>query len=470
MFVKTVLFRMALIAVCGMFPTIARAQNITQSNTGSAAAKTDTVKANATAPTSEAAVASHAEKDGAAAGADTIPVGTTITMQNWRQYRDSMPDGMAAFFEGRYAWKMPQDVAMEVGPTIIHPLPKGYLEATEKYASQVRLVELPDGGLTLQGYQGGIPFPNPAEPHKGWKILTNLWYRYLPHLSVVTYGSGCLVDKNGSFSCKAASIVHRQLAFNTDPGVPATIPGAGDKFYTQWLMVLEPEQDRYTATLTISYTDPGRPEDSYVFIPSLRRYQRVSTLARCSPNQGTDSNLEDYRFGFDSNITELNVDYLGEKKILALVDYQTPAGRFPEGFDMPLGWPKPSWGKWQVRDVDVLSVSKIPSKAQGYCYGKRVIYVDKASSAPVWEDLYDSKMQPWRSIGLFLHTVEVPQVGPVNASGALIYAFWDVQSGHATFFINPTAESPFYVNEQAPKDYFDLTRYTDPNGLNLIMR
>jgi hypothetical protein len=38
------------------------------------------------------------------------------------------PDGAA------YFWKMPPDVEIDVGPTIIHPLPKGYLNATEKYA------------------------------------------------------------------------------------------------------------------------------------------------------------------------------------------------------------------------------------------------------------------------------------------------------------------------------------------------
>ena len=33
-----------------------------------------------------------------------IPPGTAITMQNWQQYRQFMPDGMAALFEGEYSW------------------------------------------------------------------------------------------------------------------------------------------------------------------------------------------------------------------------------------------------------------------------------------------------------------------------------------------------------------------------------
>ncbi len=410
---------------------------------------------------------SKALADGAS---EPVAPGTTINMQNWRQYQQFMPDGMAALFEGKYAWKMPNDVALEVGPTIIHPLPRNYLAATERYAGQVRLEELPGGGLTLRNYQGGAPFPNPQEPHKGWKILANLWYRYSPHLTVIPYADGCLVDHYGSINCNAAELVERQLAFNTDPGVPATIPGSEGKFVTQWLMVLEPEQLRYAANLYISYTDLSRPDDQFAFIPALRRYQPISTLARCSPTHETDATTEELREGFDSNLTQLKVDLLAEKKVLSLVDISTPQGRFPQNFDMPLGWPTPSWGKWQLRDVYVISASKLPAYASGYCYGKRVLYVDKQFSAPVWEDLYDMQMQPWKFMGLFLKTCNVPQIGPVNSCGGLVWSYWDVKNTHATFFVDPNAAHPIYTNEDAPKEYYDLVRFTTAPGLNQIMR
>jgi hypothetical protein len=429
-------------------------------------------QASPVAPASTAAtVPEPAAATGTApAAGDTIAPGTTITAQNWQQYQQFMPDGMAALFQGKYFWKIPPDVQMEVGPTVIHPLPKTYMEATEKYSAQVKLVDLPDGGLTLSGYQGGIPFPNPAEPHQGWKVLANLWYRYLPHLIVDTYGQGCLINRSGNISCTAALIVNRQLGYNTDPNTPASYPGWEDKFSTEYLMVLEPEQQRYTAFLTITYADPTKPEDTYLFLPQLRRYQAVSSSARCSPNQGTDSTQEDYRFGFNSNITELKVEMLGEKKILALLNANLPPGKFPENFDMPLGWPKPSWGKWQVRDVYEIAVSKIPSKASGYCYGKRVMYVDKATFAPLWEDLYDSNLKLWRIFGLFLRAADVPDVGTVDATGSMVWAFWDVINSHATFFIDPTAGHPLYVNDAAPKEYSDLARFSSAPGLNLIMR
>ena len=426
------------------------------------------------ADAAKAANPALAQNDGAAsdgaASADTIPVGTKITMDNWQQFQRFMPEGMVALFQGRYFWKMPPDVSMEVGPTVIHPLPRNFLAATEKYASQVKVVELPDGGLTLKDYRGGIPFPNPEEPHKGWKVLADVWFRYLPRLMVDSYGYGCGVNSAGGTNCFAYTYVTHQFGYNIDATPDPPVPQPNDKYYTEWFMMLEPEQQKYTTTLSIDYADPTRPEDLYLFVPSLRRYQPVSTSARCAPTQGLDATPEDYHFGLDTNITQLKVDYLGRRKMLALVNATLPEERFPGGYDMPLGWPTPSWGKWQVRDVDVISVSKVPAKASGYCYGKRVIYLDAQYYAPLWEEMYDSNMRIWKYEAIITHSIDVPGIGMVDSTGSFAQLMWDVQNNHATLSADPAMGKPFYVNEQAPKEYEDIPRYSSPSGLNLIMR
>ncbi len=399
---------------------------------------------------------------------ETIPPGTIITPQNWQTYRQFMPDGMAAMFEGRYFWKMPPDVQMVVSPTSIVPLPKNYLAATEKYAAQVRIIELPSGGLSLQGYRGGIAFPNPQEPHLGWKVLMNLWYRYTPQLLVVTHGWDCAVNGSGNASCESYESVDRQLSYNTDSGVSDDVPRPDAKYFTQWFMVLEPEQSRYTAQLTINYVDLTRPEDLYAFLPSLRRYQPVASSGRCAQTLGEDWTEEDFRSGLDSNVTELQANYLGHRRILALVDFRAPDNPFPDGFFMPVIWPKPSWGKWQLRDVDVIEVRKIPSKAAGYCYGKRVMYVDSHNFSPLWEELFDKQMKLWKFQTTLPQRVEVPGVGPAVTPGFDVELVWDIQRDHAS--AAGESAGSVYVNEQAPAEFKDVPRYTTPAGLNLIMR
>src|SRR5216683_8130306 len=215
---------------------------------------------------------SKAASDGAAG--DTIPPGTKITMGNCQHYKEFMSDGMVALFQGTYFWKMPPDVEMDVGPTIIHPLPKGYLSATEKYASQVKLVELPGGGLTISGYSAGIPFPNPGEPHRGWKILANMWYRYTPRLTVWTTensGTDCYQDNYGNISCDHEIFVDRLLRHVTDPGAPMVDPAAGDRAESRYGMVIDPEQKKYTAFLSIYYDDLTRLPGSFGFSPARRQ-------------------------------------------------------------------------------------------------------------------------------------------------------------------------------------------------------
>jgi hypothetical protein len=458
------IYQFIFILVLATLPALAGAQQ------PPATSSTSTTDIGTKAPADTTSSSNAKSTDPIVTGDGGIPVGTVITTQNWQQYRQFMSDGLVDLFSGKYYWKMPADVSMPIGPTIVNPLPKNYLEATEKYSGQVKVVALPDGGLSLDGYQGGLPFPNPQEPHKGWKILANVWYRYIPHLSYISHASGCTLNSTGNINCSVGNVVYRQLSYNTDPGTTNEVDSEG-RFYTQWFMILEPEQDRYTASLTIAYNDLKRAQDIYAFIPSLRRYQAVSAMARCGQTSGMDINQDDYRSGFNSNITQFNVEYAGERKVLSLILSKMPDSKFPDGYDMPLGWPMPSWGKWQVRDTDIINATKIPSESSGYCYGKRVMYVDKADSAPLWEELYDPKGALWKIGGLFLHTIDVPNIGPVDASGSLIYAFWDIQNNHASIIADPTDNShSFYVNEQMPKEFLDENRYSTPSGLNLIMR
>ena len=165
----------------------------------------------------------------AQAAEDSIPPGTKITMQNWQQYKAFMPDGMIALFSGQYAWKMPDDVEMDVGPTTIHPLPKPFWDAVEKYSAQTRLVKLPNGAYNIENYVSGVPFPHPEGPDKGTQIADDVTFRPggvlytgFPDLPGNAESSFCTVDRFGSKACSRVDYDYRQLAYNWFPGVPHT--------------------------------------------------------------------------------------------------------------------------------------------------------------------------------------------------------------------------------------------------------
>ena len=60
-----------------------------------------------------------------------VTPGTTITKQNWTQYKDCFSEGVQHFWQGDLFYKMPDDVQIHVGPQHTWTLPKPYIEATE---------------------------------------------------------------------------------------------------------------------------------------------------------------------------------------------------------------------------------------------------------------------------------------------------------------------------------------------------
>ncbi|MGH7935368.1 MAG: DUF1329 domain-containing protein [Candidatus Binataceae bacterium] len=412
----------------------------------------------------------------ATANQGTIKPGTAITMQNWQQYKQFMPPGMIDLFQGKYFWKMPADVKMNVRETKVYPLPKNYQAASEQFGSQTRVVHLPNGHMDIAGYVAGQPFPNPQKPDKGYKILANVWYSYLPHLYVnapQNMASSCTQDRFGNISCTKLVLVYRQLSYNTDPGIPRHDPRANDVWYSEWLMIEQPEQSKYTSNLIIFHENNQLPQDSYVFVPALRRSLRLAVSARCAPVVGSDFVQDDYKTtGFNGGLAIFDAKYLGSRKILSIGnDYANITGKFPDNWYMPLGWPKPSWGPFELRNVDIIDVRRIPSEAPGYCYGSRIMYVDQAFDYGIWQELYDSNMKLWKIFGGGgAHVVDVPGVGRV-VTNSVSTAAWDIQNDHASYFSSMNEQGhDATFNEQAPQEYHDYTKYSTPAGLMQIMR
>src|SRR6266436_116969 len=187
-----------------------------------------------------------------------VSPGTVITKANWQQYKDCFSDGVQAFWRGTYFWKMPDDVEIRVGTQHTWTLPKPFIEASEKYGGQTRLVKQPDGRYKLENYVAGYPFPNPSGPDKGTEIAANITYRLQGYLVAVAQelgnaGSFNTKDRFGSYNTEVVDAIYRQLAYNwqSDQGVPRVDPKADGAWYSEYLSVDEPEQSRYTAVLTI---------------------------------------------------------------------------------------------------------------------------------------------------------------------------------------------------------------------------
>ncbi len=380
-----------------------------------------------------------------------------------------MPEGMQVLFKGGSHWTFPADFRMVVGPTHSYPLPQAYIKNTEKYSNDVKIRTLADGGLTLDGYVAGVPFPNPENPQKGWKILADLWYSYVPYL-ICGFQDFWLVDRFGNVSYEQGLQVYRRLSHISDIGQPITDPLAQGIEYSEYLELVLPEQSRYLANLTLYYDDPSKPEDTFLFIPALRRSLRLSTSARCSPIVGTDYAQDDARNGdFNGGLTKFQAQWLRDQGVLVLTTPDSENWNSLTNIYRPVFFASPKVGKWEVRDQYVIDARRIPALANGYCYGKKIMYVDKETFLGSWTDIYDTGMRLWKSGPVENLAHEVPLEGKQMAGNNIIITMYDQQNAHLTFSMLKPGHNQQCGNYQGV-DYSDVHRYSSVTGLSQIMR
>jgi hypothetical protein len=177
------------------------------------------------------------------------------------------------------------------------------------------------------------------------------------------------------------------------------------------------------------------------------------------------------------------IDYLGEKAILALEhaapdSFDSPAtptqldGRYyyPGGVGM-IPFPRPAMGKWELRDTYVLSLTRLPEFAKGYCYNKRIMYVDKENYFGAGElDLYDTLGKLSKTQLVFLYPAPIPGSGGDVAellAGPYIGLLVNFRNKHVT--VSPYLRSCL-DDDCSPAGYLDLSRYASPEGLMKIMQ
>src|SRR3989442_12732604 len=113
----------------------------------------------------------------AASHADVKP-GDVITRDNVAAAADLLPPSVQLMLK--------HGMKITVVPYEQCPLPRAFLDATEKYAAQVKLAE---EGRRIDNYVAGMPFPNLAvtDPLAAWKIMWN--HEYKPAYSDDVYTS-----------------------------------------------------------------------------------------------------------------------------------------------------------------------------------------------------------------------------------------------------------------------------------------
>ena len=273
-----------------------------------------------------------------------------------------------------------------------------------------------------------------------------------------------------------------QLAYLSDVDFPRTIADAGGYYFVKYDQQTAPEQGKYSTILDLMAADPTRLDELYEFVPTLRRSLRLSQAARCAPVFGSDYLIDDEGDGPPGLPQLFDIDYLGEKQILTLehanpASFDNPGGssQLDEGYyySGSIGFapfPKPSTGRWELRSTYVISLRRLPAFAKGYCYSRRVIYVDQENYFGSGElDLYGPRGDLFEAQLVVLYPVSIPKTNDIAEplAGPSTGFLFDFINKHVT--VSPSLR-PCINSDCAKFGYLDIHHYASPEGLSKIVQ
>jgi len=272
--------------------------------------------------------------------------------------------------------------------------PAEYKEATEKYSGQVKLGE---GGLRVLNYVAGLPFPeiDPNDPMAAFKVMWN--YEHKPAITDDLDLRNFDADTGSIEAMQPISIEkhflldHARTLYYTgrlfvEPK-PEYKPNP-ESFRNQTAMypILEPFDLKGVGIVANRYIDPGKQDNQWLYLPSLRRVRRMSTAQRSDALFGQDTDMDSY-YGYNGHIAWMTWTFLGERDLLGTMH----AVNYPVKWASPADWAFDD--VWEKRRVYVVQgVSKLSQ----YAYSKRIIFIDKEGWVVPYSDIYDQSGELWK--------------------------------------------------------------------------
>ncbi len=418
----------------------------------------------------------------APAAAQVAP-GDVITAANRERVKELLP---AEFYA--YAVEGFPDLEMHIVETERYePHPK-YVEATVKYACQARL----DERGVLIDYVAGQPFPysewaqeatghacdlTPEDPQFGLKLAWNVNYRWQgPGLNIPHWGFANMRN-GGSETWRISQGEYRRTYFSHRadllPETHELVEGTNVE-WAEYFDVKTPFDLRGTMFLLYRYTD-GKEDDTWAYIPALRRVRRIAATQKSDSLLGTEFTLEDF-YLFSGYVWDHQWEFSEERPMLAAANskrtcFPTVIGEVAHDRMLKLGkeehWqacPFEPYGalpmrgeSWQIRTS--FRLDDIPHQ-EGHPYSRKIIWYDRETMAPGLAIAYDRAGKPYRLIS---------SVGRWSESSPLeVNHGWRTLLGTAVMIVNLQTRASNLgqfdttnvtsFNEKESRRYYDVTK------------
>lgn len=332
----------------------------------------------------------------------------SITNANAAQYADKLTDGTKALLA-----KWP-GMRVDVYPTHRSAVfPQQIYDAVAQNATRAKIA---NGGLTVEGAYGGIPFPVPKNGHEA------LWNHMLSYRGQLTTFTA---DKYVMTASGDRVLTNRQKTSLAYPYYD--MKAKADGFNGEWararLDVTEPPANAGQALMTIDYVDNfSKAKDGWQYVPGQRRVRKSPSLVYDTPDASAAglANFDDVNL-FIGAQDRYAVKLVGKKEIY--VPYNNNGlFRKPVNDVIGKGTLNPDAVRWELHRVWVLEATLANGKRN--VAAKRRLYLDEDTWQAVLADTWDAQGKLWKTGQAFTLLA-----GDEPSASTLSYTWFDLLSG-----------------------------------------
>jgi hypothetical protein len=258
----------------------------------------------------------------------------------------------------------------------------------------------------------GFPFPEiaPDDPEAATKILYN--HKYASYIlgNVRNTFHTPFVDRSGYLRTQKAKFL--QMVMDGNPKSVARPNPDGISKY-QIALVASPYDIAGTAIMTWRYLDPQKEDNTFGYVPAIRRVRRMSPGNRSDALFGSDFSVDDTTC-YDGKVTAMDWKLVGKREAL-LPFSECGKGRIvrndegewetTEGVkEMFYGYQKEGWQGAPWAPVNWIWVKhpayviEMNAKDRYYNYGPQELWVDSEGFVPAYKVVNDKAGRYWKII------------------------------------------------------------------------
>ena len=396
-----------------------------------------------------------------------VKPGDFITPSNAAQVKELVSPGVY--------YKVQHGMTMKIIATQRVDWPPPYMDATEKYSSQVRLS---NDHRSLTGFVAGQPFPliDPNDPQVAEKIIWNNVFRPITSddYDLRFYDCESAYEQSGPQTRQIENFEIGHYAGYDLVGRTEVEPIPTDPDFKVtgrfWLFalypILSPQEIRGTGFIRFRYSDPNRGDDVWDWAKNTRRVRRLNEAQMSSATTTNGSSATtwdpDHYAGFNPKTEQYDYKYLGEKNMLAVAH----ADHSPEIRCETDGGTSACPEAWESRHMYVVQATPRAGKINAID-SKTVVYVDGEMWFEPYIDTYDRSGQLFRNHIYWLTNRDRPvadakvAIYPFKRSFVVGACSTDLQSGLASMCYLPGRDTPerecWYINMGAVDKSFFTT-------------